>query len=101
MGVVQAKVKGFILLIQNDFLPLFEGSRRPSVQPCKSPDPDLAAKRAEWNKKQQRRWLAISGNSRFLIVPGSDHLSLLSNKEHAAVVSDAIIRTVHSFQRRR
>jgi pimeloyl-ACP methyl ester carboxylesterase len=64
-------------------------------------DPDLAAKRAEWNKKQQRRWLAISGNSRFLIVPGSDHLSLLSNKEHAAVVSDAIIRTVHSFQRRR
>jgi hypothetical protein len=45
MGVVQAKVKGFILLIQNDFLPLFDGSGRPSVQPCKSPDPGLAAKR--------------------------------------------------------
>jgi hypothetical protein len=45
MGVVQAKVKGFILLIQNDFLPLFEGSRRPSVQPCKSPDPGPAAER--------------------------------------------------------
>jgi pimeloyl-ACP methyl ester carboxylesterase len=64
-------------------------------------DPDLAAKRAEWNKKQQRGWLAISSNSRFLIVPGSDHLSLLGNKAHAAVVSDAIIRTVRGLRRRR
>jgi pimeloyl-ACP methyl ester carboxylesterase len=64
-------------------------------------DPDLAARRAEWDKKQQRNWLAISTNSRFLIVPGADHLSLLSNKEHAAAVSDAIIRMVHGFKRRR
>jgi hypothetical protein len=41
--------------------------------------PELsAAARAEWNKRQQRNWLAISANSRFLIVPESDHLSLLS-----------------------
>jgi hypothetical protein len=45
MGVVQAKVKGFILLIQNDFLPLFERSRRPFVQPRKSPDPGPVAER--------------------------------------------------------
>jgi pimeloyl-ACP methyl ester carboxylesterase len=63
-------------------------------------DPDLAAKRAEWDKKHQRNWLAISTNSRFLIVPGSDHLSLLSKKEHAAAVSSAIIQMVHSFKRR-
>jgi len=62
-------------------------------------DPELAAKRAEWDKKHQRNWLAISTNSRFLIVPGSDHLSLLSRKEHAAVVSDAIIRMVHGSRR--
>lgn len=63
-------------------------------------DPDLAAKRAEWDKKHQRDWLAISTSSSFLIVPGSDHLSLLSNKAHAAVVSDAIIRMVHSLKHR-
>ena len=63
-------------------------------------DPDLAERRAEWNKKQQRNWLAVSTNSRFLIVPGADHLSLLSKKEHAAVVSDAIVRMVRSFNRR-
>jgi hypothetical protein len=63
-------------------------------------DPDVAAKCADWNKKQQRNWLAISANSRFLIVPGSDHLSLLSKKEHAAAVSDAITRMVHSLRLR-
>jgi hypothetical protein len=63
-------------------------------------DPDIAAARAEWNKKLQRSWLAISSNSRFLIVPESDHLSLLANKEHAAAVSDAIIRLVHNLRRR-
>jgi pimeloyl-ACP methyl ester carboxylesterase len=61
-------------------------------------DPDVATTRAEWNKKQQRNWLAISTNSRFLVVAGSDHLSLLSKKEHAAVVSGAIIRMVHSLK---
>jgi pimeloyl-ACP methyl ester carboxylesterase len=63
-------------------------------------DPDIAAKRAEWNKRNQRNWLAISTNSRLLIVPGSDHLSLLSKKEHAAAVSDAIVRMVQSFKHR-
>jgi hypothetical protein len=63
-------------------------------------DPDIAATRAEWNKKLQRNWLAISSNSRFLIVQESDHLSLLSNKQHAAAVSDAIIRLIHDLKRR-
>lgn len=63
-------------------------------------DPDLAAKRAEWDKRHQRNWLAISTNSRFLIVPGSDHLSLLSNEAHAAVVSNAIIRMIHGIKHR-
>jgi hypothetical protein len=57
-------------------------------------DPDVAAKRAEWNKKQQRNWLAISTNSRFLVVPGSDHLSLLSKKEHAAAADSPIHRRI-------
>jgi pimeloyl-ACP methyl ester carboxylesterase len=63
-------------------------------------DPEVAARRADWNKKLQRNWLTILSNSRFLIVPGSDHLSLLSKKEHAAAVSDAINRMVHSLKRR-
>src|SRR5262249_44900859 len=63
-------------------------------------DRNIAATRGERNKKLQRDWLAISPNSRFLIVPESDHLSLLSNKEHAAAVSDAINRMVHSLKRR-
>jgi pimeloyl-ACP methyl ester carboxylesterase len=63
-------------------------------------DPNVAATRAELNKKLQRNWLAISSNSRFVIVPESDHLSLLSRKEHAAAVSDAINRMVHSLKHR-
>jgi pimeloyl-ACP methyl ester carboxylesterase len=63
-------------------------------------DPDTAATRAEWNKKQQRNWLNISSNSRFLIVPESDHESLLRNKKHADAVSGAIIRLVQSVRRR-
>jgi hypothetical protein len=63
-------------------------------------DSDIAATRAEWNKKLQRNWLAISSNSRFLIVQGSDHLSLLSNKQHAAAAADAIIRLVRGLKRR-
>ena len=62
------------------------------------PDPDLAAKRAEWNKRQQRNWLAISTNSRFLIVPGADHMSLLSTKEHAAAVADSIVKMVKTVK---
>jgi pimeloyl-ACP methyl ester carboxylesterase len=61
-------------------------------------DPTIAAQRAELDKKLQRNWLAISSNSRFLIVPESDHLSLLSNKKHADAVSDAIIRLVHNIR---
>src|SRR5262249_34941408 len=55
-------------------------------------DVETAAKRAEWNKRQQRNWLAISTNSRFLIVPGTDHLSLLSNKDHAHTVADVVVK---------
>jgi len=62
-------------------------------------DPDVAVTRAEWNKKLQRNWLAISSNSRFLIIQESDHLSLLSKRQHAAAVSDAIIRLVHGLKR--
>jgi hypothetical protein len=62
-------------------------------------DPDVAAQRAELNKKLQRYWLAISSNSRFLIVPESDHRSLLSKQEHAAAVSEAINGMVHSLKR--
>jgi pimeloyl-ACP methyl ester carboxylesterase len=62
-------------------------------------DPAIAAQRAELSKKLQRNWLAISSNSRFLIVPESDHISLLINKKHADMVSDAIIRLVHGLRR--
>jgi len=62
-------------------------------------DPDIAARHAELNKKLQRNWLAISSNSRFLIVPESDHLSLLTNEKHADAVSAAIIRLVRNLNK--
>src|SRR5262245_54405492 len=62
------------------------------------PDAAIAAKRAEWNKRQQRNWLAISTNSSFLIVPWADHMSLLSNKEHAAAVTDSIVKMVKTVK---
>src|SRR5262249_53800148 len=56
------------------------------------PDAETAVKRAEWNKRQQRNWLAISTNSRFLIIRGADHLSLPSNKAHAHEVADVFVK---------
>jgi pimeloyl-ACP methyl ester carboxylesterase len=57
-------------------------------------DAQIAERRADWNKRQQHNWLAISMNSRFLIIPGADHVSLLSNKEHSHAVADAIVKMV-------
>jgi len=57
-------------------------------------NPEIAAKRAEWNKRQQRNHLAISANSHFLVIPRADHLSLLSNKDHAGAVAKAIVQMV-------
>src|SRR5215813_1681580 len=62
-------------------------------------DAQTAVKRAEWNKRQQRNWLAISTNSRFLIVPEADHLSLLSNKDHAHAVADVVVKMAVSRRR--
>jgi len=58
------------------------------------PDPTTATQRAEWNKKQQRNWLAISTNSRFVIVPGADHMSLLFVSQHADAVASAVVKMV-------
>jgi len=63
-------------------------------------DAEIAAKRAEWNKRQQRNHLAISANSRFVIIPGADHLSLLSNKDHAYAVANAIVKMVEGRRHR-
>jgi len=57
-------------------------------------DATIAIKRAEWNKRQQRNWLAISTDSHFLIVPGADHMSLLLVAEHADAVARAIVNMV-------
>jgi len=61
-------------------------------------NPAVAAQRAEWDKRLQHQWLTISGNSKFIIVPGSDHLSLLTNKDHAAAVTGAIVAMVGSIR---
>src|SRR5262249_17625226 len=57
-------------------------------------DGQIAERRADWNKRQQRNWLAISMKSRFLIIPGADYVSLLSNKGHAHAVANAIVKMV-------
>jgi pimeloyl-ACP methyl ester carboxylesterase len=62
-------------------------------------DAAMAAKRAEWNKQQQRNWLSVSTNSLFLIVPGSDHLSLLSNRNHAGQVAEAVLNLVRRVKK--
>jgi len=65
------------------------------------PDPAVAAHRAEWVKRLERQWLEISTNSKFMIVPGSDHLSLLTNRDHAASVSDAVVAMIGHIRHRR
>ncbi len=62
-------------------------------------DAAMAAKRADWNKRQQRNWLSVSTNSLFLIVPGSDHLSLLSNRDHAGQVANAVLDLVRRVKK--
>jgi pimeloyl-ACP methyl ester carboxylesterase len=66
------------------------------------PDPTVAEQRAAWDKRLQHGWLALSTDSRFIIVPGADHLSLLSNQSHAAVVASAVVDMIkHVRQPRR
>ncbi len=62
-------------------------------------DQETAERRAEWQKKQQRKWLSISTKSQFLIVPGADHNSLLNNKDHAGIVANAIVKMVEARRR--
>jgi len=62
-------------------------------------DAPTAAKYMEFSHRQQRKWLAISTNSRFLIIPEADHLSLLSNPDHAAKVASVIAEMVAAWRR--
>jgi pimeloyl-ACP methyl ester carboxylesterase len=64
-------------------------------------DEKTAAKYVEWNQTQQRKWLALSTNSRFLIIPGADHLSLLSNPEHGGEVANAVAALIVGLRRDR
>jgi pimeloyl-ACP methyl ester carboxylesterase len=67
----------------------------------KHPDPATAMELAEWDKKLQRKWLAISTNSHFLIIPGADHMSLLLVSQHASQVSKAIGNMVVAVRNKR
>jgi hypothetical protein len=51
--------------------------------------------------KQQRNWLTISANSHFLIIPGTDHMSLLLVPEHADTVANAIVQMIVSVRDKR
>jgi len=57
-------------------------------------DAQIAAQRADWNKRQQRHWLMISTNSRLLIIAEADHVSLLSNNDHAGAVAKAAVKMI-------
>jgi len=67
----------------------------------KAADPTTAMERAEWNKNMQRKWLAISTNSHFLIIPGADHMSLLFDPQHAGQVSKVIVNMVVAVRAKR
>jgi len=58
-----------------------------------------AATLAQTIEKQKRAWLDTSTNSRFLIIPGSDHISVLTKEEHARALAHAIMDTVESLKR--
>jgi hypothetical protein len=71
-----------------------------------SPDPhtrgmdaNKAATMAEMIEKQRRDWLDSSTNSRFLIIPGADHISVLTNKEHAKALAHAVIDMLETPKR--
>ena len=54
---------------------------------------------AERVERQRRGWFDSSTNSRFLIIPGADHISVLTNKEHAKVLSHAVMDMLESLKR--
>jgi len=60
-------------------------------------DANKAATMAEMIEKQKRYWLDSSTNSRLLIIPGADHISVLTNKEHAKALTDAIVSVLESL----
>jgi pimeloyl-ACP methyl ester carboxylesterase len=49
-------------------------------------------------EEQKRYWLDSSTNSHFLIIPGADHISILTRNEHAKALADAIIAVVQSLR---
>jgi pimeloyl-ACP methyl ester carboxylesterase len=62
----------------------------------------LQAGEAEWPdpgmKGLQRELVAHSTNSRFEVVPEADHLSIVTDEEHAAVISAAITELIATAQ---
>ncbi len=62
-------------------------------------DASKAATLAETIEKQKRAWLDSSTNSRFLTIPESDHISVLTKKEHARALAHAIMDTVETLKR--
>src|SRR5215475_2750978 len=53
----------------------------------------------EITESQKRAWLNSSTSSRFMIVRGADHISVLTNKEHARKVANVIVNALGSLRR--
>ncbi len=50
-------------------------------------------------ESQKRAWLNSSTNSRFIVVRGADHISVLTNKGHAREIANAIVNVFESLRR--
>jgi pimeloyl-ACP methyl ester carboxylesterase len=46
---------------------------------------------------QKRYWLNSSTNSRSMVVRGADHISVLTNREHARQIATVIVNVLESF----
>src|SRR5262249_14848789 len=62
-------------------------------------DPGTAAKLREMIEKQKRYWVESSTNSRLVIIPGADHITILTREAPARALARVIMGTRESVQR--
>ena len=62
-------------------------------------DPGMAAKFLEMIEKQKRYWVESSTNSRLVVIPGADHITILTREAPARALARVILSTRESINR--
>ena len=59
----------------------------------------MAAKFLEMIEKQKRYWVESSTNSRLVVIPGADHITILTREAPARALARVILSTRESINR--